>query len=73
MDPPLARTAAQCQPGGGIGGFLSEDQFVDVEHRVARPVLSNREGGLRRLHDLARLDLAGRDDAGNARPQNRIG
>ena len=52
---------------------MGEDRLVDIEHRVARAVLGDREDGLRHLHDLARLRLAGRDDAGNARPQHRVG
>ena len=67
------RIGHQRQRDGGIGELAGEDRLVDVEHRVAWSVLGDREDGLRRLHDLPRLGLAGRDDAGNARPQHRVG
>ena len=47
-------------------------EFVDVEHRVARAVLGDRENALCHLYDLSRLGIAGRDDAGNACPQDGV-
>ena len=67
------RIGHQRQLDGGIGELVGEDRLVDVEHRVARSVLGDREDGLRRLHDLPRLGIAGRDDAGNAGPQHGVG
>ena len=53
------RIRHQRQLDGGIGGFVGEDRLVDVEHRVARSVLGDREDGLCRLHDLPRLGCCG--------------
>ena len=66
------RIGHQRQLDGGLAGFVGEDRLVDVEHRVARAVLGDRENALCHLYDLPRLGIAGGNDAGNARPQDGV-